>query len=80
MTDRAREVGWVLDYLDDLDADFLRYYGREWHEMTGPRFFSRAERVGAYGGVLAYRVRAEREEAEADQVDDLDDLGDLIDT
>jgi hypothetical protein len=69
----------VLDYLDDLDADFLRYYGREWWEMTGPRFFSRAERVAAYGGVLAYRIRSEAEGAEADEVDDLADLGDLID-
>lgn len=50
---------WVLDHLDDLDADFRRFYGiagigrEEFGDLSGPEFLSLAYRVGAYGGVMA---------------------------
>lgn len=58
-------MGWVLDHQEDLDADFLRYYRKDWTELDGPRFFSLAERVLAYGGVMYYRaMEAARDEPE----------------
>ncbi|HEU4754006.1 MAG TPA: hypothetical protein VFU47_12930 [Armatimonadota bacterium] len=61
---RARQIAWTLAHLRDLDADFLRFYGREWWQMTGPEFFARAARVSAYGGVMTAILRAEQAEAE----------------
>ena len=52
MTARAGEVAWVLRHAEDLDADFLRYYRTEWSTLTGPRYFSLAQRVSAYGGIM----------------------------
>lgn len=51
---------WVLDHLDDLDADFRVHYRiegvgeEEFGSMTGPRFFALASRVVAYGGAMAH--------------------------
>ena len=70
MIERVPEIGWTLGHLDDLDADFLRYYGRDWTELDGPRFFTLAERVGAYGGVIAFRYHeATRDDPEAEPDD-----------
>ncbi len=50
---------WVLDHLDDLDADFRVYYridgvgDEDFGDMTGPRFFALASRLPAYGGLMA---------------------------
>lgn len=53
------QIAWVLDHLDDLHADFRRFYGIDLDaepELDGPRFFSYAQRVGVYGGVIAARI------------------------
>lgn len=56
---------WVLDYIEDLDADFLRFYRIDgFLEMDSVRFFSLALRLGFYDGVIAGRIRIEHEEAE----------------
>lgn len=52
MTQRAGELAWVLHHQEDLDADFLRYFRVEWQSLTGPRYFSLAQRVSAYGGIM----------------------------
>ena len=45
---------WVLDHLDDLDADFRVFYRIDDIEsLTGPRFLALALRVFAYQGVMA---------------------------
>jgi hypothetical protein len=55
---------WVLDHLDDLDADFLAIYGIDLDrsEITARRYFALAHRLTAYTGVMAARAEAEREE------------------
>lgn len=51
----------MLDHLDDLDADFRRFYGisgigeEEFGTLSAPRFFALAERSFAYDGVMTYR-------------------------
>lgn len=61
------QVGWVIDYLPDLDADFLRFYGIDIgaDALDGPRFLNLAQRVSAYGGVMAARAEEQRETAPA---------------
>lgn len=58
---------WVLDHLDDLDADFLAIYhiDLEQQEVPGHRYFALAHRLTAYNGVLAARAEAERERTSA---------------
>jgi hypothetical protein len=56
MTARADELIWVPYFRDDLDADFARFYRVDWETLDGPRFMTRAERVPAYGGVVAARM------------------------
>jgi hypothetical protein len=55
---------WVLDHLDDLDADFLAIYGidLEQVDVSAPRYFALAHRLPAYQGVMAARVEEERDE------------------
>ena len=56
---------WVLDYLDDLDADFRVFYRVDDIEaLSGPRFLALALRVFAYQGVMASRA-AQLEEADS---------------
>lgn len=48
---------WVLDYLDDLDADFRVFYRvDDIGQLSGPRFLALALRVFAYQGVMASRA------------------------
>lgn len=56
---------WVLDHLDDLDADFLAIYHIDLYgqEISARRYFALAQRLTAYTGVLAARVEAERDES-----------------
>lgn len=50
---------WVLDHLDDLDADFRVFYRiDDFEELSGPRFLALAVRAAAYQGVMAARVSA----------------------
>jgi hypothetical protein len=62
VTARLTEIGWIPDYLDDLDADFRVFYGVPdmLHDLPGPKFFALAERVFAYGGVMTARADALR--------------------
>jgi hypothetical protein len=48
---------WILDHLDDLDADFRVFYRIDDIEsLTGPRFMALALRVFAYQGVMSARA------------------------
>jgi hypothetical protein len=56
--DRFSEVGWVLDYLPDLEADFRAWYGvTNMLALPAPEFFRLASRTVAFEGVM--RVRAQ---------------------
>lgn len=59
----AQHVDW-LNYLGDLDADFLRFYGidLETEDISSVRFFSLAERTFAYGGVMTKRAEKQAED------------------
>jgi hypothetical protein len=61
MTDRMAELAWVPYHLDDLDADFARFYRCDWESLSGPRLMTRAQRVSAYGGVMTDRIIRQRE-------------------
>lgn len=53
---------WVLDHLDDLDADFLAIYRVDDIEsLSGPRFLALAARTAAYQGVMAARIAAQQQ-------------------
>jgi hypothetical protein len=61
MTERAREVVWVVDHLTDLEADFRAFYRltpADVAQMSGPHFLALATRTTAYQGVMASRVAA----------------------
>jgi hypothetical protein len=65
--DRITEVSWVLDHLDDLDADFLAVYGIDLEQadaISARRYFALAHRLTAYTGVMAARAETEREQSE----------------
>lgn len=52
----------MLDYLDDLHADFWAIWGVDLHrdtELTGPEFFSMALRTFDFDGVMTALARAE---------------------
>lgn len=52
----------MLDHLDDLDADFHRYYGiSDMYDLESVRFFRLAYRVSVYGGVMAHRAEQARD-------------------
>lgn len=74
MIQRAGELAWVLQHQEDLDADFLRYYGRDWDSLTGPRYFSLAQRVSAYGGIMTAVVTAANQPEEPEGEDTLPPL------
>lgn len=60
--ERMRQTSWVLDHLDDLDADFLAVYRIDLHDcdITAPRFLSLAFRCFAYRGVMREELLAEQ--------------------
>ena len=77
MMDRVESATWIVPVMDDLDADFARFYRRDWWEHTGPRFLARAERVHVYGGAVAEAFRralAERETTAPDEPPDVLDM------
>lgn len=44
---------WVLDHLEDLESDFNVFHRVEdIYSLPGPLFFSRANRITAYAGVM----------------------------
>jgi len=57
---------WVLDHEDDIDADFLRFYGINLSQVDAvdsARYMKLAVRLPAYGGVMTVRVEQMQEEA-----------------
>lgn len=66
--ERVSQVAWVLDHLDDLDADFLAIYGIDLEdtELSARRYFALAQRLPAYQGVMAARIEAEQEATQPD--------------
>lgn len=71
MLDRVSEIYWILSNWDDVDADFLRFYNIDLDEgevevdvVGSARFFKLANRLAAYEGMVAARLRMERESNE----------------
>lgn len=63
---RAREVFWLVNYLEDIRADFFAiYHIAEWDYLDGPLFISLIERLPLYEGALQARIRLENEEDDA---------------
>lgn len=59
---RYRQIGWVADYLPDLESDFSVFHRvDDLHTMDGPRFLRFAWRIAAYDGMVARRIAAERD-------------------
>ena len=58
-----RQVGWILDHLDDVDADFLTFYRIDLRNpdtrINAETFFSRAFRLFAYRGVMRQELQIE---------------------
>ena len=58
----------MIDHLDDLDADFRRFYRidgigeQQFAGLSGPRFLALAWRVAAYGGVLTALLQQQQEQ------------------
>lgn len=60
---RAREVFWIVNYLQDIRADFFAiYHIPDWEILDGPLFVSLAERLPMYEGALQGRIRLENSE------------------
>lgn len=67
--DRLAEIGWVVEHLDDLQADFLAIWGIDLDVDEPPyaaRFFAMCRRTFSYDGVMAARL-AELERREPSQ-------------
>lgn len=63
---RAREVFWIVNYLQDIRADFFAiYHIPDWEILDGPLFVSLAERLPMYEGALQGRIRLENSEEES---------------
>jgi hypothetical protein len=59
---RAIEVFWIVNYLDDIRADFFAiYHIPDWETLDGPLFVSLAERLPLYGGALQARIKLDNE-------------------
>lgn len=57
---RAREVFWLVNYLEDIRADFFAiYHIPDWDYLEGPLFISLVERLPLYEGALQARIRLE---------------------
>lgn len=52
---------WMADHVDDLEADFLAIYGLDQTRLDGPRWVRLAQRIGAYGGVMARRIEQQHD-------------------
>jgi len=63
MMKRAFEVLWIVNYLQDIRADFFAiYHIPDWETLDGPLFVSLAERLPMYEGALQGRIRIENAE------------------
>lgn len=73
---RAREVFWIVNYLQDIRADFFAiYHIPDWEVLDGPLWVSLVERLPLYEGALQGRIKLEQEhKSRRDDVDlDYDD-------
>ena len=62
MRERVGQLGWMLDYLDDIASDMSVFHRiDDVTALDGPRFFRLAWRLSAYTGVMQARVVAESE-------------------
>lgn len=60
---RAREVFWIVNYLQDIRADFFAiYHIPDWEVLDGPLFVSLVERLPMYEGALQGRLRIENDD------------------
>jgi hypothetical protein len=60
------QVGWVLDYLDDIVSDFSVFHRvDDITALDGPSFFRMAWRLAAYTGVMQARANAEQQDEPA---------------
>jgi hypothetical protein len=67
---RAYEIFWILDYLDDIRADFFAiYHIMDWESLDGPLFISLTERLPLYAGALQARIKLENEKDSTDDYD-----------
>ena len=59
VADRVGEVGWVTDYIADLESDLSAVHRIDdmW-SMPGPKFLRLAVRTVAYRGVMQARAQA----------------------
>lgn len=58
MMKRAFEVLWIVNYLQDIRADFFAiYHIPDWEDLDGPLFVSLAERLPMYEGALQGRIK-----------------------
>ncbi|GAB2695870.1 hypothetical protein [Kitasatospora kifunensis] len=69
MTERVRQLAWMLDYLDDIASDLSAFHRIDDPELlSGPRYFALAWRLAAYQGVMQSRALAARDEQPASGV------------
>lgn len=70
MMARVEEVAWVLGHLDDLDSDFSVFHRvDDFRALPAPRMFALAQRLPAYGGVMAHRVAEVRAEGQTPELE-----------
>lgn len=54
-------TAWIVDHLDDVASDLSAFHRvDDYMTLESARFFSLAERLGAYSGVVAARAYAEQ--------------------
>lgn len=47
----------MVDHLEDLESDFSAFHRcDDPFSLPGPEFFRKAQRIGAYSGVMAARI------------------------
>jgi hypothetical protein len=67
---RAFEVLWIVNYLQDIRADFFAiYHIPDWEALDGPLFVSLAERLPLYEGALQGRIKLENATEEDSMVE-----------
>jgi hypothetical protein len=67
---RAFEVLWIVNYIQDIRADFFAiYHIPDWEALDGPLFVSLAERLPMYEGALQGRIKLENATEEDSMVE-----------
>lgn len=53
---------WTVDHLADIESDFAVFHRVDDPlSLSGPEFFRKAYRLGAYSGVMAARIAAQKD-------------------